>query len=118
MQDTTHGKIRSALLKRRAILKANGSFPQMHACPEQKISQLEETMSDHGHLPTAQEAAQDMISEGAPLGQPHGRSPSAFDEAVECLQTHLNETVREHPLRSLLIAFGAGLWLGGFFSRD
>jgi ElaB/YqjD/DUF883 family membrane-anchored ribosome-binding protein len=76
-------------------------------------------MSDYGHVPTAEEAAEDMISEGAPLGQPHTPgSKSRWDGAVECAQTRLNETVREHPLKSLLVAFGVGLMVGGFFSRD
>ena len=75
-------------------------------------------MSDHGYIPTAEESAQDMISEGAPLGQPHARTKSAWDEAAECFQARLNESVREHPLKSLLIAFGAGLLVGSLFSRD
>jgi hypothetical protein len=70
---------------------------------------------------SAEEAAEAMISEGAPLDQPHGRaaqSPTYWDEVVEYAEASFHQTVKKHPLESLLVAFGLGLIVGGVFRRD
>jgi hypothetical protein len=86
-------------------------------------------MSDHLHdtpgplvSRTAEEAAEKMISEGGPLGQPHGVVKSsccgAWDEMIQTMEDQLHETVRKHPLKSLLAALGLGLLVGGMIRRD
>jgi len=67
---------------------------------------------------TEEESAEKMISEGGPLGQPHGTPRSPWDEAMETLGHQFHKTVVKHPLPSLLVAFGLGLLVGGIFHRD
>jgi hypothetical protein len=70
---------------------------------------------------TPEESAEKMISEGGPLGQPHGtplHDRSTWDDAMETLDRQFHDTVVKHPLPSLLIAFGLGLLVGGIFHRD
>jgi len=85
-------------------------------------------MSSHHDTPgplvsrTAEEDAEKMISEGAPLGQPHGQSKqgccSEWDEMVQAAEKELRELVQQHPLKSLLAALGLGLLVGGMFKRN
>jgi hypothetical protein len=88
----------------------------------------QKTMSDYEHERSAplvsitpEEAAETMISEGGPLSQPHGAplpGHSQWDEAVKQLNDQFNATVAQHPLPSLLLAFGLGLFVGGLFHRE
>jgi len=86
-------------------------------------------MSDHLHdtpgplvSRTAEEGAEKMISEGGPLGQPHGQAfkqaASEWEEMIQAAEKELRGVVQQHPLKSLLVALGLGLVVGGMFKRD